>query len=192
MATRSDAALARVLKAREGVATETDRLEAAGRAAIDIPARIRRSPGKVIGVAAGGAFLLAGGPRRVIGGVRRKVFGRPAELPPSMLPEEIDKALRMLGSDGDKVRGTLEREFGNYLEKTMPHRKAGNVTSTVTSLARAVALPVAVQGGRRLADRVFSPDAVGFGEQLERIRQRVADTKPKSDESPPEEPPAGT
>jgi len=44
--TRTDAALAEVVAARAGLAGEVDRLEAAGRAAVDIPAKIKRSPAK--------------------------------------------------------------------------------------------------------------------------------------------------
>ena len=40
---------------------------------------------------------------------RTRSFGRPDPLPKSMLPEEVDKALRALGDDGTKVRGALER-----------------------------------------------------------------------------------
>ena len=48
---------------------------------------------------------------------RRAVTGEPDPLPPSMLPEEIDKALRALGDDGKKVRGALERDFTAYAKK---------------------------------------------------------------------------
>ena len=46
MGTRTDAAHAQVLAARADVEEQVDRLEAAGRAAIDIPAKVRRSPAK--------------------------------------------------------------------------------------------------------------------------------------------------
>ena len=51
------------------------------------------------------------------------MFGTPEPLPKSMLPEEIEKALKELGDDGAKVRGTLEREFASYVEKTEPKRR---------------------------------------------------------------------
>ena len=50
-------------------------------------------------------------------GVRRAVLGRPAPLPKRMLPEEIEKACVKMGDDGDKVRGTLERDFADYAKQ---------------------------------------------------------------------------
>lgn len=104
MAARTRAARAEVVAARDGLAEEAVRLEAAGRAAIDIPARIRREPLKVAGAASGAAFLLLGGPGRAVRGIRRAIFGPNADLPKSMLPPEVEKTLRKLGPDGDKVR----------------------------------------------------------------------------------------
>ena len=40
-----------------------------------------------------------------------------------MLPDEIDKTLRKLGDDGDKVRGALERDFADYVKKAEKDRK---------------------------------------------------------------------
>src|SRR5436190_22534492 len=102
MGARTDAARAEVLAAREGLDEELVRLGAAGRAAVDIPARLKREPAKVLGAAGGAAFLLLGGPKRAFKGVRRAVFGPAAELPKAMLPPEVEKTLRKLGPDGDK------------------------------------------------------------------------------------------
>ena len=117
MAARTDAARAAAVASRAELAEEVARLEAAGRAAVDIPAKIRRAPAQTAGLAAGAAFIVAGGPKRLIRGFRRAVFGPEADLPKSMLPREVDKTLKKLGSDGDKVRGTLEREFASYLDE---------------------------------------------------------------------------
>ena len=57
----SDAARAQVLAAREALADELERLEASARTAVDVPAKVRRNPGKAVGVAAGAGFLLVGG-----------------------------------------------------------------------------------------------------------------------------------
>ena len=117
MGARTDAARAEVVASRQLLLDEVGRLEAAGRSAIDIPAKIRRSPGKTAALAAGTAFLALGGPKRTYRAVRRAVLGPKADLPKSMLPAQIDKALRSLGDDGDRVRGLLEREFADYLDK---------------------------------------------------------------------------
>lgn len=107
MGARTDAARAEVVAARLGLRTEVDRLEASGRSAVDIPAKVRREPVKTAGLAAGAAFLVAGGPKRVLRGVRRAVLGPEPPLPKSMLPDEVEKTLRKMGSDGDRIRGTL-------------------------------------------------------------------------------------
>jgi hypothetical protein len=112
----SDNARAQVLAARQDLAGELGRLEASARAAVDVPAKVKRNPVKAAGVAAGAGFLLIGGPPKVFRRAKRFVLGPAEPLPKSMLPDEIDKALSKLGDDGDKVRGTLEREFAAYLE----------------------------------------------------------------------------
>ena len=134
MGARTDAARSEVLAARAGLDEELVRLEAAGRAAVDIPARLRREPAKVLGAVGGAAFLLLGGPKRVLKGVRTSLFGAKADMPKSMLPPEVEKTLKKLGPDGDKVRGTLEREFAAYLDEKAPQRKERDLGATAAVL----------------------------------------------------------
>jgi hypothetical protein len=169
---RTNAARAEVLAARESLEEELVRLEAAGRAAVDIPARLRREPAKVLGTAGGAAFLLLGGPKRVFQGVRRAITGPKADLPKSMLPPEIEKQLRKLGPDGEKVRGTLEREFANYLDETAPRRKERDLTATAASVLGGVLLPVTKRLGKQLAERALDPDGFTFTEGMRRARAR--------------------
>lgn len=109
------AALAEIRAARTGLDDEAARLKAAARSAVDVREKVRRNPGKTAGVVGGAAFVALGGPGRVVRGIRRRVFGAPAPLPPSLLPEQVEKAVRALGEDGVKVRGALERGFADYL-----------------------------------------------------------------------------
>src|SRR4029078_8597509 len=96
---------------RGDLANEIDRLEAAGRAAVDIPAKIRRSPAKAAGAARGAAFRGVGGPRRVFRRARKAVTGHEqAPLPKALLPKEIEEALKKMGADGDQGRGEVERD----------------------------------------------------------------------------------
>ena len=88
MGTRTDAALARVVAARADLAEEVDRLEAAGRAAVDIPAKIKRSPAKAAAIAGGGAFLVLGGPKRVFRKARKAITGREEAPLPKCAPAE--------------------------------------------------------------------------------------------------------
>jgi hypothetical protein len=169
---RTDAARAEVLAARAGLEEELVRLEASGRAAVDIPARLKREPAKVLGTAGGAAFLLLGGPKRVFKGVRRAIFGRDADLPKSMLPPEIEKTLKKLGPDGEKVRGTLEREFADYLDEKAPQRKDRDLGATTALLLGGVLKPVVQRFGKQLAERALDPDSGTFAEALKRTRER--------------------
>ena len=173
MGTRSDAAQAEVIAARSGLDEELVRLEAAGRAAVDIPARIRRAPAQTLGVAAGAGFLLLGGPRRLFRRLRRAVVGPAGDLPPSLLPDAIEKAVRNLGADGERVRGTIEREFERYLEERSPERRSRDFMETATSVLGNVLRPASVRAGKRLAERLFDPDAQSFSEGLRKARERT-------------------
>jgi len=169
---RTTAARAEVVAAREGLASEAVRLEAAGRAAVDIPARIKREPAKVAGAASGAAFLLLGGPGRVVRGVRRAVFGPNADLPKSMLPPEVEKTLKKLGADGDKVRGTLEREFADYLEEKAPQRRERDLGLAAGAMLANLLKPVTLRAGKQLAERLLNADPATFGDALGRARAR--------------------
>ena len=115
MGAETDAARAEVLASRAALLEEVHRLEASARAAVDIPGKIKRQPAKTAGLAAGAAFVALGGPQRLFRRGRRLVLGPKADLPKSMLPKDVEKTLRKLGTDGDHVRSVLEREFARYL-----------------------------------------------------------------------------
>ena len=168
MATETDAARDRVLAARASLGEELETLEASARSAIDIPAKIKRSPAKAAAVVGGTAFLALGGPRRVFRAGKRAVTGEPEPLPPSMLPKEIDKSLRALGDDGKKVRGALERDFAAYAKQRAKDR-SGLRTLIVLSVAR----PLLAGAAKAAAGRLFSPDEADFQTRLAKIRERA-------------------
>lgn len=173
MGARTDAARSEVLAARAGLDEELVRLEASGRAAVDIPARLRREPAKVLGAAGGAAFLLLGGPKRVLKGVRATLFGAKADMPKSMLPPEVEKTLKKLGPDGEKVRGTLEREFAAYLDEKAPQRKERDLGATAAELLGGAFKPVVMRLGKQLAERALDPDGPSFAEGIRQARERV-------------------
>lgn len=173
MGARTNAARTEVLAAREGLETEVVRLEAAGRAAVDIPTRLRNDPLKVGGAAAGAAFLILGGPKRALRGVRRAIFGTPNPMPKSMLPDEVEAVLRTLGPDGDKVRGTLEREFARFLDSRAPQRREADVVGLAGGLIANALRPASVRAGREFAERLFDPDGPSFAEGLRKARARM-------------------
>jgi hypothetical protein len=172
--TRTDAAHAQVLAARAEVEDQVDRLEAAGRAAVDIPAKVKASPGKAAGIAAGGAFLAVGGPKRLFRRAKRVITGKEEELPSELLPKEVEKTLKKLGSDGRKVRGTLEREFANYLDERAKERRKEGLGNALAAIALAAVRPVAMRSGKQLAERMLDPNQASFQEQLDKVRARRA------------------
>jgi hypothetical protein len=169
---RTDAARAEVVAQRQLLLDEVGRLEAAGRSAVDIPAKIRRAPAKTAAVAVGTAFIVLGGPKRTYRAVRRAVLGPKADLPKSMLPEQIEKALRGMGDDGNRVRGLLEREFVDYVEKNKPVREARDLRGTISELGGNVLRPVTAEAGKRLAKELFKPEGGSFNEVMDRIQAR--------------------
>jgi hypothetical protein len=175
VAARAEVLAARdeVLAARRGLEDEFVRLEASARAAVDIPARIRRQPAKVLGAAGGAAFLLLGGPKRLFRRARRTIFGPDADLPKSMLPDEVEKTLKKMGSDGDRVRGTLEREFVKYLDSTAPERRDRDLVAVASGLLSNLLKPASVRAGRQFAERLFDPDGPSFAEGLRKARARA-------------------
>ena len=175
MGTRTDAALAQVVAARADLDAELDRLEAAGRAAVDIPAKVKREPVKAAGVAAGAAFLALGGPKRLFRRVKTAIRGEEDPLPSELLPDEINKVLKKLGSDGKKVQVTLDKEFAKYLDDRAKERKKEGVLAAVVALGTTALRPVAMRTGRQLVERMLNPDGPSFEEQMERIRNRRRD-----------------
>ncbi|HYO44243.1 MAG TPA: hypothetical protein VES19_13690 [Candidatus Limnocylindrales bacterium] len=165
-----EAALEAVLASRASLDEEIVRLEASARAAVDVKAKIKRNPVKAAGVVAGVGFLAIGGPKRLIRGARRAVMGPEEPLPKSMLPKEIDAALRKLGTDGDKVRGSIERDFSAYLDAHAKERKTRDVTAVLLSLIVGAGRGFALRGGRQVAAQLLSPDGRAYRDQLEKLR----------------------
>jgi hypothetical protein len=167
------AALADVLAARAALGDELIRLEASARAAIDVKAKVRRNPGKTAAVVGGTAFVVAGGPRRVLRAARRRVFGAPDPLPPSLLPDQVDKAVRALGDDGEKVRGALEREFAAFVDT----KRKGESQFTRRVLLTA-GVPLASEVSRMLLKRLFAGSAEDVADREAAIRARIEGKEP--------------
>ena len=165
------AARAEVLAARGRLDEELIRLEASARAAVDIKAKVKRSPAKAAGAAAGVGFLLVGGPRRVLRRTRSAVFGAPKPLPESMLPKEIDAALSALGGDGEKVRGAIERGFAGYLSEKAPEIKSRDLSGSLARLLTSFARPIAFRYGAKVATELLGTDHAEFADRVAKVRQ---------------------
>ena len=170
MATETDAARDRVLAARAALGEEIDALEASARAAIDIPAKVRRSPAKAAAVAGSAGFLVLGGPGRLLRRARRVVFGPTADLPKRMLPKEVEKTLRQLGDDGDKVRGALERDFAEYAKQS-----AKENPPVTTLLATGIGRPLIRRGIKAAGEWFLRTDHEGFSARLAEVRERASE-----------------
>jgi hypothetical protein len=171
---RTDAARAEVVAARSGLETEYDQLGQATRDALDVPARIRRAPAQSAAVAGGAAFVVLGGPRRILRRLKRAVHGEPSPLPSSMLPDEVEKAVRALGTDGDAVRGALERSFAEYLDKRGSFAQRDVRTATGEALASTIRT-AGRTAGSQLVRRMLSGETAqlaGAIDQARRIIQR--------------------
>ncbi len=166
----TDAARLAVLRARQDLLDEVDRLEASARAAVDIKAKVKRSPGRAAAVAGGTAFLVLGGPKRLFRGAKRLVRGPAAPYPSKMLPDEVDRVVRSLGDDGDVVRGVLEREFANFVSE----KKRADRRFWRNAIFFGVIAPAANAAIRLATKWLLQPDPQRFGEWQERIRQRAA------------------
>ena len=170
MAEEQDAARDRVLAARAALDQELTTLQGSVRAAVDIPAKVRQSPVKVAAVAAGIGFVLLRGPQRLWSAFRQAVFGRRAPMPERMLPDEIEKTLAKMGDDGEKVRGTLERDFAEYVKKAEKRRGIGLIPIVVLAFAR----PMLALAGRRLTEYLFSQNPEGTGTRFDELRAKAA------------------
>ena len=185
MVTEAEAARAEVLASRDAFSVELARLEAAGRAAVDIKAKVKRNPARTAGLAAGAGFVVLGGPGRVARGLGRAIRGKKEPLPPSLLPKEVDAALRSMGDDGARVRGTLEREFANYLEQRRPERGR----RPFQTLAGTMASGMVAQGGQALLKRLMSQlgenDQMNFKKAVEGVRAHPSATPGGAKDPPP-------
>ena len=156
MAAEQDAARDRVLAARTELEGALSGLGASARDAVDIPAKVRRNPATAAAVAGGVAFVVLRGPQRIWRTFRTKVLRRNAPMPKRMLPKEIERTLDKLGDDGDKVRGTLERDFADYVKQRQKSRSA-----VPTVLLLAAARPIIGAAARRAAEYLTSPPTDG-------------------------------
>ena len=187
MAARTDAARSEVVAAREAFGAEYEQLGPATRTAFDVPAKIRKAPVQSAALAGGAAFLLLGGPKRVFGRMKRIVRGEPAPLPESMLPDEVERAVRALGSDGDRVRGALERSFAEYLdhqgsftERTVRSAGSDAIGTVIRYVGRGVGISLlrrilAGPGPMPAPGGIIAGEKARFAAAVDKAHQRVAD-----------------
>ena len=158
------AARQQVVEARAALLVEVDELEAATRAALDVPAKIRRNPVKFAAGAGGLTFLVLGGPQRMARRVTRTLRGGRTRQPATVLPDEIERLVAELGGDGDAIRARLDREFADYLaiQKRSGRLRSGAANSFWRG-ANVFTTVFAANAAGRLAQRLFAGDRAGSG-----------------------------
>ena len=155
MGTRTDQAREQVIAARQELLEEADGMRRSALEAVDLPAKAREDPLRFGALAAGGAFVALGGPRRVLGRLRRTILGAPA--PKSLLPKDIEKAVEGMGGDPETVKRRLEREFAGYLEEHRADRERRMVSSTLLGVAGAFVAAFSQRAAKRLAAELLAP-----------------------------------
>jgi len=152
-------ALASVVAAREGMQGSLDELTSATQSALDVPAKIRKNPVKTAALVGGVGFLIAGGPRRVVRSVGRRVLPNRPDRYDGLLPDEIEQVLRDSGCARDpEVRRALNKDFADYLKQK---GKYGPEPSAARSFWRTfdrVAGPLGTAGARVMVMRLMEAE----------------------------------
>lgn len=144
-----------VADARQNAAEQLDQLGASARSALDFPAKIRRHPLETLGIASGAAFILLGGPRRLLRSAASRLL--PQRAPRSLLPSEIQRTVNRLEPEQrEQVERHLERDFASYLAHTHPQEPANARRSFWQTYDRLMG-PVTKAAGRELVKRLFEP-----------------------------------
>ena len=146
--------------------TELERTTAQLRDALDIRKRFQENPALVIGIGAGAAFLLVGGPMRVARLVRRQFFPSNPEKAYDSLPKPmqawVDHMSGAVGPRASEARQVLAEELVRWRHDPRKHGKVSKKLAqadrrgSAGSAARGL---VRVRGRRR--DRRCGPGAQG-------------------------------
>ena len=160
------ARIAEVAAARASLFDEAERLEASGRAALDVGASIRRDPVRIAGLAAGTGFVLAGGPQRAWRFVRGRIRPRAAE---AVLPPTLDRVFASMGEDGPQAARELVGLLG---AAGRPVSRRGSRLGGLIS--GSVFFPLGLRWGRQLAAKLTEIEPDDFERQLRAVKARNA------------------
>ena len=168
-----------VENARRGVEKELDDLGTAARAAVDIPAKIRRNPVRTVGLAGGAAFLFLGGPKRVAKAAEARLFPKRVEKRDRALPKNVQATLAKLEpEEREKVEAHLERDFAAYLNREHPTEPA-NARQSLWKTYDLMLGVVGLAAARELAKKLFEIPKEVRVEEIKEEGEAVADAKTK-------------
>jgi hypothetical protein len=107
--------------------TELERTSAQLRDALDIRKRFQENPALFVGIGAGAVFILVGGPGRVAGAVRRRLFPTNPEKAYDSLPKPmqawVDHMTGALGPRATDARHALSEELVRWRHDPRKHGK---------------------------------------------------------------------
>jgi hypothetical protein len=152
--------VAQVTAARAALGSSLDELTDATKSAVDIPAKVRRNPGKTLALAGGAGFLIAGGPKRVLRAFTGRIGSRtPRDPYDGLLPDEIERVLRDSAVAKDPaVRRALEEDFADYLSRKGRLEPEATPAAVLWRTFDRVAGPLGTAGARLLVMRLMEAE----------------------------------
>lgn len=150
------AAMRELDDARDAVRSALDDTSDAIRDTLDVRKQLRRHPAKAAAALGGAGFLAAGGPRRVLRSLRRRLPGG-RDPYDGLLPDEVRDILGRSGTPRqEQLERALEADFAAYLRDKGKHD--AKRPRAVTSLWRTYDTLVGPIGSilARLAERLAS------------------------------------
>lgn len=152
--------LSEIESARAEMVSAFDDLLSATQSALDIPAKIKRNPVRTAALVGGTGFLLAGGPRRVVRAVSKRVLPQPRPDPNAgILPDEIEKVLKDTGVARDpEVRRALNKDFADYLKQKGKYGPEPNAAASFWRTFDKVIGPLGTSGARIMVQRLMEAD----------------------------------
>jgi hypothetical protein len=158
MATATEESRRKVIEARAALGPELDGLAASTRAAVDIPAKVRRNPVQTAALAAGAGFLAVGGPRRVLRATVGRVLPRKRGRYDGLLPKDIEHVIKQrAGRDAPEIQDGLEEDFAQFLKRKEGEKPPPTVADSVLRTYDALIGPVASRLSFETARRLFAP-----------------------------------
>jgi hypothetical protein len=165
--------------ARRGVEAELNQLGKSTRAALDIPAKVRRNPVRTAGLAGGAAFMFLGGPKRVAKAAEARFFPKRAVKRDRALPKDVQQTLNKIEPEHrDQVEAHLERDFQSYLRKEHSAEPANPRQSLWKTYDMMLGI-VGVAAARELAKKLFEIPKEVRVEQIEEEGEAVAKAEEK-------------
>lgn len=171
-------AMAELELARTGMTAALDDLTSASQSALDVPAKIKRNPVKTAALLGGTGFLIAGGPRRVVRFVGRRIFPQRPDRHAGILPPDVERILKDAGVAKDpEVRRALNRDFADYLKNKGEYGPEPSPSRSFWRTFDRLAGPLGTAGARVMVQRLMEAEhdrAAARGDARDRAEAKRA------------------